>query len=240
MPKKEGEPGSAPQPGQEPPQPSPQPVAADPSKRLTEMEEENKRLRAELETVKETYQRTEDMLQGLLRGQGQGPGGSTASPQAQPAPARDWTQYGLSNEAAQAIVEEAEQRGIRAGEARFAQMQQQERLRAQFYESNPDLKGHEPLVAGVSAQVQQEHPDWRLDRAFAEVAKRAREYLARVGASHASSQVPPTPPGVLPSNSGAQPPAVPPSEPELTPDQEVQKDLDERRKRKVGALRGAY
>lgn len=105
------------------------------------------------------------------------------------------------NNMLQAVVRQAvtmatvhQQQQMRAMMERFAPLQQfvsqqqEEKYRKEFFESNADLKGFEPLAEAIYTQMIQEKFSGTKEKVFEEIAKRTRDLKAKLNIPQATQQ----------------------------------------------------
>jgi hypothetical protein len=226
------DPGSPPPAGEQsnPPAPTLETL----TKQIEDLMTQNKLQRAENEGLKESLDRTTGMLQTLAKGGAPSPSGRPD--ELQPGAWDDVERLGVPKDAAEIIVQRAEQRVLYKMEEQRKVAENFEQLRRSFYAENPDLKEQEPIVQYFAQQVQALFPTWTTKQAFGEVAKRTREYIQSKLKPSSGNEPPPLPTGRS-SGGGSGAPAPRPAEGEDDPIADEIRQRQEIRARGVPSMR---
>jgi len=105
-------------------------------------------------------------------------------PVSQPSPSTSLTDEDIQNllyENPKKAIEIIKQQVIQEINPYILQLQSQiqaEQIRRYFYETYPDLKGYEKIVAIIALEVSQQMPNIPLNQQLEEIAKRTRKYIA--------------------------------------------------------------
>lgn len=189
---------------------TPPAAAATPEEAASRMAEKDR----VISELSERAKRSEEMLQAFMAGgAGQPPAPAPAAP-AQPedvlglGPDFDWVKDGKKALEQTFLKAKAEAKKEALEEAqRMYQYQEQSKItRDAFYTKHADLKGQEPIVHHFANVLDKEMPYATTATKFEEIAKRSRDYLAKLRAP-----VPPEPSVPAEGAGGFTPPAGAPA-----------------------------
>lgn len=199
-------------PGQTPPapgQPNPPAVTLESlQKQVEDLMTLTKKQAAENENLRDDLSRTSGMLATMARGN---PNPNDRPNELMPRGWDDVEKLGVPAEAAERIAQTVETRVAERYRKERELEQNFETLKRQFYSDNPDLKGHEPIVQHFAQEVGSLFPAMETKKAYAEVAKRCREYIQSKLKPSSGNEPPPVLPGGRSSAPGSGAPTPPPS-----------------------------